>query len=100
MLGQRVVLGEDRQVERPAPGPSQERGRHPGHAARHLEAAGRQRVGDLCARADLLPADLGVGVDAVREVEELRAAAVHDLASGRLQLCRHRSSLTLDRVPG
>ena len=45
MLRQRVVLGEDGQVERPAPGSSQEGGRHPGHAARHIEAAGRQRVG-------------------------------------------------------
>ena len=56
----------------PLTGPGQEGGRHRGHAARHVEALGRERVGHEDTRANLLPAELRIGVEAMREVEQRR----------------------------
>ena len=78
--GQRVVLGEDpdpRAVAAAAAGPrgADRRGQAAGRVL-DLEAVGAQRVGDPRRRLDLLERRLGVGVDPVRQVEDLVAGGL------------------------
>jgi hypothetical protein len=90
-VGQAVVLGADRDVERAAAGARAERGREPAHAGFDAESRGVERLGNPGGGTLLLEAELGMRVDAVRERDEVRAFGVDAFAGGYLGVHgRHR----------
>ena len=76
---ERVVLGADPDVQGAVAGARHERGRQIADAHLHLEAGPGQGLGDPGRRPGFLERQLGMGVNPVREGEQLTPAAIHDL---------------------
>src|SRR5439155_1766503 len=89
--GQAVVLGAERDAERPRSGLGDERRRQLADAARHLEARRVERLGEPARRPFLLEAQLGMRVDAMAQRDQLVARGLEAFPRARLRV--HRSRL-------
>ena len=87
---ERVVLAQDghRRPARPAASDGPEGRGQVGDPALHLEATGCEFVGQPTAGLDLLEADLGVGVDAVAELQQRRRLALEVRVDALLDGCQ------------